>query len=88
MARVISFDEVMAIVRAEVAKHVPTDFGDADDFQDDLHIASDDLTEIALALEHRFRVKPQRREYLKVTNVDGLANLFHEWISARDSQEW
>jgi hypothetical protein len=77
-----SLDDITAIVRTEVARHVFADFANTDDFQRDLHILSDDLTSIAIFLQDRFGVKLSRSEYRQITNVLTFAEALHKKLTA------
>jgi hypothetical protein len=75
----IEQDRVAAVIRNEVVKYFDGHFSDDDNFIEDMHILSDDLTAISLAVEKKLSLKLYRNEYRTVTNVSSytLAVLLH-----------
>jgi hypothetical protein len=81
----VSLEDITALVRTEIAKHVFRRFLDTEDFTCDLCIASDDLSYVALSLESQLGVQLDRREYRKVNNVVELARALHFALSTNGS---
>jgi acyl carrier protein len=82
MSITTSLEAVASIIRSEVAYYARIEFSDTDDFVKDVHLHSDDLTEIALTVEKRLGVKLDRREYRKIHNVSTFAGAVYERLSA------
>ncbi len=76
-----SYDEVVAAVRKALSAFVDSGFSDDDDFIDDLHLASDELSFMTLDLERELDVKLPRRAYRSIGSVRELAQALHRKMS-------
>jgi acyl carrier protein len=74
----MSLEDISSLIREEVACYTRREFSDTDDFVRDVHLLSDDLTELILSVEYRLGVKLDRREYHKIHNVLSWAKALHE----------
>jgi acyl carrier protein len=73
-------NEVLKLVREEFAKDIDRDFGDQEDFQHDLKLASDDLTAIALEIEKKLGIKIDRRLYRTVNTIAEYVQLIQRHL--------
>jgi hypothetical protein len=79
-----SMEEIIAVVREEVAFYALREFSDTDNFMGDVDMLGDDLTEIILTVESRLGVQLDRRQYRKIHNVSTWANALHERLSTME----
>jgi acyl carrier protein len=72
-----SYEQVLAIVRAEIRKYLNDDFGDDQTLLGELKIDSDDLSFIAADLEKRLKVKVPQSDYDHVATAADLARALY-----------
>jgi acyl carrier protein len=84
---VLSYDEIVSIIRSEIAEYYDGQFNNDDHFVRDLRIASDDLSAAALSLEKRFGIRLSYREYQQIGNVSSYAKMLLSKLATSPADE-
>jgi hypothetical protein len=76
-------EQVASLIRDEIKKYHDDLFSDDDDFTIDMKLLSDDLSAIALSLEHKLGVRLDRNEYRCITNVRSYTEAVSRRLGSR-----
>jgi len=72
------YDTIVHSIREEISKYYDGNYSNTDSFTRDLHIASDDLSVVAISLEKKFSIKLGSQEYRDITNVESYARALQD----------